>query len=165
MKVFEMFTLKRVRTTVPTSKNKVSVFDNLPPDVLVAEDGSSSISSSSSEGEHESSYCPSPSQCVESKSSIVTRNIQDKLNEAMLFRKQQRSARHERLEAALPSRQCETTIRMNTSPDAASSRSVSLFLSPRLELKRKIRAVQEQQVKNLLAMEILLLQRVDVFEQ
>lgn len=156
MRPFEIFPLKRSRTAHRTAKQKTT-FEDLPEvaDIFWVS------SSSSSEGS-EQSNCSTPKRFLESQSSTLTRDIQTKLRESMQIRMQQRKARHQRMEGTFV-RTCSEPM-LNVSP-MDSPQSFSCVSSPELNVKRKLAAVREQQVKNLLATERLFLKLADVSEQ
>ena len=160
MKAFEKCTLKRSRAPPQIAKQKSISHDDLPD--LCAD--SFSISSSSCAGSERSDHTTASSrQSSQLQSSRVTEDIQTKLRESLRIRKQQRNARQQWLEKKLHESPSVSHHR-DPSPDDSQSPSMS-FLPSTLIVKRKLVAVREQQVRNLLATERLMLQQVAVSPQ
>jgi hypothetical protein len=155
MKVFEKFTLKRLRTPSQTANQQKILLHDTLPDLSQAD--SYSISSSSVAGS-DRSVCTNAS-LQQPRSSRIVQEIQTDLRQSMQMRRQQRSARQQWLgEQSLGRQSSELVTR--ESPRQNDQQSMS-FLPETLQVKRKLVAVREQQVRNLLATERLMLQQVD----
>jgi hypothetical protein len=161
MKVFEKFTLKRLRTPSAKAVQQNILLHDTLPDLSPAD--SYSISSSSVAGS-DRSVCTNASVqqqngiVIQTRSSRIVKEIQTDLRQSIQIRRKQRSARQQWLGEQSPESQSSEFV-MQESVRRDSQQSMS-FLPETLQVKRKLVAVREQQVRNLLATERLMLQQV-----